>query len=149
MTGHLGDPGTCPSCGSALRAERAYVPGSTGMPVTCGNDWHEEGARGPGDYPDFEAILNLPVDNEYLPGDIRTIRDYLIRLLSDVWKDGEGFNGKRPFGDSGWESDLITPLVRAGLVKGKLDADGYIDSVDDEAAEKLIADTIIYLGKPR
>jgi len=99
--------------------------------------------------PDFERILDLPVDPEYLPEGVTTIRSYLIRLLSDVWKDGEGFNGKRPFGNSGWESDLMTPLVRAGLVEGKLDEDGYIDSVDDMAAELLIADTIKYLGTPR
>jgi len=99
---------------------------------------------------DFERILNLPVDPEYLPEGVITIRSYLIRLLSDVWKDGEGFDGKRPFGNSGWESDLITPLVRAGLVGGKIDVeDGYLEESDDEAAEKLIADTITYLGTPR
>lgn len=99
--------------------------------------------------PDFEQILNLPVDPEYLPEGVTTIRDYLIRLLSDVWKEEEGFDGKRPFGNSGWTYDLITPLLRAGLVEGKLDADGYIDTIDDAAAEKLIADTIEYLGTPR
>jgi len=102
---------------------------------------------------DFERILNLPVAPSMpgdLPEDVTTIRDYLIRLLSDVWRDGEGFNGKRPFGNSGWESDLITPLVRAGLVKGKIDVeDGYLEECDDEAAQKLIAGTITYLGTPR
>lgn len=34
--------GPCPACGSEIRAERGYVPGSTGMPVTCGDDWHDE-----------------------------------------------------------------------------------------------------------
>jgi hypothetical protein len=32
----------CPSCGSEIRAERGYVPGATGTPVTCGDDWHDE-----------------------------------------------------------------------------------------------------------
>lgn len=35
-------PGTCPACGSEIRAERGYVPGFTGMPVTCGDEWHDE-----------------------------------------------------------------------------------------------------------
>lgn len=36
-----GMPRSCPSCGSEVRAERGYVPGFTGMPVTCNDDWHE------------------------------------------------------------------------------------------------------------
>ena len=94
-------------------------------------------------------VLDLPVESEYTPG-LLTIRDYLIRLLSDLWKDGEGFNGKRPFGYSGWESDLILPLVRAGLIPGTLDADGlYLETCDDKAGEELIAATIKYLGEAR
>lgn len=50
LGGTLGDgPGECPACGSPDPAERAYVPGATGMPVDCGNDWHDDDARGPGD----------------------------------------------------------------------------------------------------
>jgi len=33
---------SCPACASEARSERGYVPGRTGMPVTCGNDWHDE-----------------------------------------------------------------------------------------------------------
>ena len=32
----------CPSCGSEVRAECGYVPGFTGMPVTCPDEWHDE-----------------------------------------------------------------------------------------------------------
>jgi len=32
----------CPACASAVRAERGYVPGQTGQPVSCGNEWHYE-----------------------------------------------------------------------------------------------------------
>lgn len=41
---------SCPACGSESRAECYYVPGMTGMPVTCGSDWHDEDARAPGDH---------------------------------------------------------------------------------------------------
>jgi len=49
LGGNLGDDGTCPACGSPDPAERAYVPGHSGMPVDCASDWHDEDARGPGD----------------------------------------------------------------------------------------------------
>jgi hypothetical protein len=39
---------SCPSCGSGSRAELAYVPGRTGQPVSCSDDWHDEDAREPG-----------------------------------------------------------------------------------------------------
>jgi hypothetical protein len=45
-----------------------------------------------------------------------SVRDYLWRLLSDVWEDKDLFSGKRPFGNSGWESDLYKPLAQAGFI---------------------------------
>lgn len=76
----------------------------------------------------------------------RTVRDYLVRLLSDVWKYGESFNGKRPFGNSSWEYDLYEPLIKAGYVPGTLDADGYVDTFDQPAADALVAEAIKSLG---
>ena len=35
-------PDSCVACGSEVRGERGYVPGFTGMPVTCGDEWHDE-----------------------------------------------------------------------------------------------------------
>ena len=32
----------CPSCGSEVRAELGLVPGFTGMPVSCSDEWHDE-----------------------------------------------------------------------------------------------------------
>ena len=37
----------------------------------------------------------------------------------------------------GWEPD-DEPLVKAGLVKGTLDADGYLDAHDSDAADKML-----------
>jgi hypothetical protein len=34
--------GECPACGSEVRSEFGYVPGRTGMPVSCCDEWHEE-----------------------------------------------------------------------------------------------------------
>lgn len=85
-------------------------------------------------------VLDAPMqDND---AGAATIRDYLVELLAAVWSEGEGFSGKRPFGNSGWDHELIVPLVRAGLVDGTFDRYGYLDQVDAGAARELIAAAI-------
>lgn len=74
-----------------------------------------------------------------------TVRDYLKALVLRVWDEGEGFSGKRPFGNSGWQCDMPQALVRAGAVKGKLDDDGYLDDWDEPEADKLIRAAIAAL----
>lgn len=86
-------------------------------------------------------VLDLPLAQPN-DADATTIRDYLLKLLEGVWKEGEGFNGKRPFGNSSWESDLHKPLIAAGLVPGHIDEDGYIEDVDDDRADAIIAAAI-------
>jgi hypothetical protein len=67
-----------------------------------------------------------------------SIKDYLKELLYEVWKDGEGFSGKRPFGNSGWEFDLCKCLVTNNLVSGFLDEDGELEDYDVREADKLV-----------
>jgi len=74
-----------------------------------------------------------------------SIKGYLKKLLETVWSEGESFSGKRPFGNSGWEYDLYTPLVAGGFVEGELDADGCIKTVDKVAADTMIFDIITSL----
>lgn len=93
----------------------------------------------------MNEILALPMDEN--DADAETIGDYLIELLLSLWHQGEGFSGKRPFGNSGWEHELCIPLVKAGLVKGSIDEDGYILDYDRKAADKLIEKAIISLWK--
>ncbi|MGC4886615.1 hypothetical protein [Micromonospora sp. DT227] len=91
-------------------------------------------------------VLDTPMqDND---AGAATIRDYLVELVAAVWRDDEGFSGKRPFGDSGWDHELIVPLVRAGLVDGTFDRCGYLDQVDAGAARELIAAAIQELRVP-
>lgn len=92
-----------------------------------------------------QQILDLPLDDN--DSGANTIRGYLIALTSEVWQHGEGFSGKRPFGNSGWEWDLYPPLITNGLVNGKLHEDGYIEDVDDDAAHALIAEAIKALAE--
>lgn len=70
--------------------------------------------------------------------DGETVAAYLRALLTDLWRQGEYFSAKRPFGYSGWKGDVQEALVKAGLVSGALDADGYLDSVDERAADELV-----------
>jgi hypothetical protein len=71
-----------------------------------------------------------------------SIREYLCALLTQLWSEGEGFSGKRPFGNSGWEYDLYHALIKADAVEGELDGDGYIHRISREEQDK--ANTIIF-----
>lgn len=83
-----------------------------------------------------QRILHLPMEPN--DADAATIHEYLIALLRTVWLEGSDFSGKRPFGNSGWESELYAPLIRAGLLDGTLDEDGYPDDYDQRQGDQLI-----------
>lgn len=91
-------------------------------------------------YLDGRRILDLPMEDNDTGA--KTVREYLKELLSQVWGEREGFSGKRPFGNSGWEGELEAALVSAGAVDGVLDEDGYLESVDEQAAYEAINSAI-------
>lgn len=99
------------------------------------------GGRGDHASPTSAQVLALPLD----PGNdsgADTVRGYLVALLTEVWRHGEGFGGKRPFGNSGWQYDLYKPLLKAGYITGSLDEDGYVEDVDCHTGDRLIAEAI-------
>lgn len=51
-----------------------------------------------------KAVLDEPFDDtiRFAP----TVRQFIGRCLSQFLGDGEGFNGKRPLGNSGWQAAL-------------------------------------------
>lgn len=74
-----------------------------------------------------------------------TIREYLVALLEEVWEAGEEFSGKRPFGNSGWEMDLLIPLAEAGFISGHKDEEWDewdLDDKSEKAGRKLITNAI-------
>ena len=79
------------------------------------------------EWPSPEAVLELRLK----PNDAgaSTVREYLAALLEALWQEGESFSGKRPFGNSGWQHDLLAPLIEAKFVRGTTDDDGYIESM--------------------
>ena len=76
-----------------------------------------------------------------------TIRDYLTKLLLTLWEEQESFDSKRPFGNSGWDFDVYTVLIRNGAVRGKLDSYGHIEDLDTAAALELVKSAINTLLK--
>ena len=58
------------------------------------------------------ALDNVRFDSD--AGDNLTCRQYLCALLAQLWSEGSGFSGKRPFGNSGWEWDILDALSEAG-----------------------------------
>lgn len=71
-----------------------------------------------------------------------SIHDYLIRLLSTLWNEQDGFSGKRPFGNSGWNYDLLACLIAHKIIPGELDDEGYVMEVDEEQGDKIIREYI-------
>jgi hypothetical protein len=71
-----------------------------------------------------------------------TIKDYLKELLIALWTEAEGFSGKRPFGNSGWQFEIYECLIKNRVVEGKLDDDGYVEEIDIKVADEIILDVI-------
>jgi hypothetical protein len=99
------------------------------------------------DQPDPQAILNLPLAACAADSSgATTVRGYLTTLLTKLWREGECFSGKRPFGNSGWHYDLHETLVTAGMISGSFDEDGYLEDCDSSKGHRLVAGAIRALG---
>ena len=90
-------------------------------------------------------ILDLPMGHN--DAGASTIRDYLCCLLPTVWEEGEGFSGKRPFGNSGWENELYETLAKWQVIDGveNVDCDGnkYWDGYDKSQGRDRINECIL------
>ena len=91
---------------------------------------------------DGSVLEALEVRMDSDAGENITVRQYLHKLLDTLWTQGEGFSGTRPFGNSGWEYELYTPLVKAGFVSGEIDDDGYLGEFDHDACNLYIHNLI-------
>lgn len=71
-----------------------------------------------------EAEMDMALDLRFQGNDFdepTTIREYLSMVVSELLANPEGFNGKRPFGNSGWKHGFIAPLIMAGCISGRVD----------------------------
>ena len=55
------------------------------------------------------------------------VREFLRDSLINLCRDGEGFSGKRPIGNSGWEWEIVDAFQAAGLVPDT-DQNGWADT---------------------
>ncbi len=118
---------------AAEELESSTIPTSkeTIMPATA-----DDGSRA-------ATLLDLPLpDND---AHAATVRDYLVALLLVTWENGP----KRPFGNSDWQYEIYTPMVKAGLIPGELDHEGYLEDVDTRAADALVVEAIRALASDR
>jgi len=98
-----------------------------------------------GESPTPQQVLAAPMGEN--DADATTVRDYLIKLLAKLWREMEGFDSKRPFGNSGWDGEIALALVRAGFVEGEIDEEyGYLDGADYGRVEALVLAAIESLG---
>lgn len=83
----------------------------------------------------------------------KTIREYFVSLLWELWVEGESFSGKRPFGNSGWEYEIYQSLAKAGAIEATYypkdddEEEPEIDSYDEKTANRLIKLAIESLRK--
>jgi len=84
------------------------------------------------------------IDVPMLENDIgaATVGEFLKTLLITLWEEGEGFSGKRPFGNSDWQYQVYASLIKAGCIIGKFDEDGYINDADYQKADRIIKDAV-------
>lgn len=74
-----------------------------------------------------------------------TPRKYLHELLATLWEEQEGFSGKRPFGNSGWSSELAHVLVRGKFIPGSVDEDGDVVDYDYKNVDKWVRAAISHI----
>ncbi len=99
---------------------------------------------------DMVRALQAPVEIE--GADVATIGELLGNLAAGTWSNSN-WNGKRPFGNSGWHWDVYAALIKAGLISGRIeiDAEGsYVETLNDDErakADALILAACAYLGR--
>lgn len=110
---------------------------------------HRTLRRPDGHFVVLDEVLALPLAPNDTETGANSVRGYLTALLARLWREGESFSGKHPFGNSGWRWDLYPALERAGYVAGVMRG-GYVRPDADPAAvqayDDLIAATIEHLG---
>lgn len=81
-----------------------------------------------------KEILELKFESSDLGKEI-SIKDFFKELLTTLFKEGECFSGKRPFGNSGWNYDLRVCLAKNGVIEGKCFQYGDLEDWDYDSKE--------------
>lgn len=82
-----------------------------------------------------------------------TFREFWKYVSLELWREGEGFSGKRPGVDSGWQSLVVDNLVASGFIKAnitqEITEDDWIEYDLLEDAEKYVNGLIELLFKEK
>lgn len=92
---------------------------------------------------DVRDILMLPMERN--DANAKTIGEFIALLGAKLFEEEEAFSGKRPFGNSDWITDAYIPLIKAGLIDGEIDEDGYLESVDWDAGAEVFSGLFKFL----
>lgn len=90
-----------------------------------------------------QQLLALPLEEN--DAGAATVGQYLIILAHKVWSEGEGFSGKRPFGNSGWHCDLWKTFIKHDVVRGEIDEEGDVASIDDWSFDSAMISIFAFL----
>ena len=97
---------------------------------------------------DLDEVLDIKIESRDI-GDT-TLRGYLRQLLLTLWIEEEGFSGKRPFGNSGWQGDVEIALIKNGYVEGKIDKDeGWLEEVNVAQVKASMLKVIKHMCKEK
>ncbi len=95
---------------------------------------------------DPRQVLALALPEGHESG-AATVGGYLIELLLVAWDSPD----LDPFGNSGWQWDLLKPLAEAGFITIPFDEDGYLgayENTERKRGEDIISMVIKSLGEP-
>lgn len=94
-------------------------------------------------------VLACPMIDDHNDSGAETVGGYFRALLLGVWEDQECFDGKRPFGNSGWYMDVYIAVGKGMGLKGIVfDEWGYVESTTDKfdkQCERYIRGAIEYI----
>lgn len=90
--------------------------------------------------PDTRSVLKCKMQRNDAKAE--TVGKFLQALLLKLWTEEESFSGKRPFGNSGWKSDVFRALAEENFVPGQEDEEGWFECLDDNEADAIIAAAI-------
>ena len=89
-------------------------------------------------------IHDLPINVQSLEeSETVTLKQYFHMLLLKLWISEEVFDGRRPWGNSGWTYDVFVVLIKNGLIPGKIDDEGFVKEVDVDEAKAFVITEII------
>lgn len=87
-------------------------------------------------------ILDLKFKSEDLNKEL-SIREFFFILMKLLWIEQDGFDSKRPFGNSSWDVDVIVCLIKNNIIKGRIGEDGYLEEYDNNEVNKVVINQIL------